>query len=76
MSRAMAWRCKNISVYVGVAAYLAMLITGDVALGAIGKLTAELLRIPYFRQTDALDMVRLSYFFICSSVIALFLRFL
>jgi hypothetical protein len=39
-----------------------------VVIGAAGKLFAEILRIPYFRATDAKDMVRLSYFFIAASL--------
>lgn len=67
MTRPCAWRLKNVSVYVGIAAYIAMLVSGDVILGAWGKLIAEILRIPYFRATDAKDMERLSYFFIVAS---------
>jgi len=68
MTRPCAWRLKNISVYVGIAAYMAMLVSGDVVIGAFGKLIAEVLRIPYFRATDAKDMERLSYFFIIASL--------
>lgn len=68
MTRTCAWRLKNVSVYVGIIAYVAMLVSGDVILGAWGKLIAEVLRIPYFRATDAKDMERLSYFFIVASL--------
>ena len=68
MTRPCAWRLKNVSVYVGIIAYVAMLVSGDVILGAWGKLIAEILRIPYFRATDAKDMERLSYFFIVASL--------
>lgn len=68
MTRPCAWRLKNISVYVGITAYVAMLVSGDVVIGACGKLFAELLRIPYFRATDAKDMERLSFFFIAASL--------
>ena len=71
MSRPLAWKLKNYSVYIGVVGYLAMMITVDVKIGAISKLTAELLRIPYFRKTDAKDMERLSYFFIVASLYAI-----
>lgn len=75
-TKAQAWRMKNASVYIGMTGYLAMMITGDVLFGAITKLIAELLRIPYFKQTDALDMMRLSYFFITASIFAIFSRVL
>lgn len=71
MSRPLAWRLKNLSVYVGLLGYLAMMITVDVKVGAISKLVAEILRIPYFRKTDAKDMERLSYFFIVASLYAI-----
>lgn len=71
MKSKMAWRLKNISVYVGLVGYGAMIITQDVKIAAMSKLVAELLRIPYFRHTDAKDMERLSYFFICASSYAL-----
>ena len=71
MSRPLAWRLKNLSVYVGLFGYLAMMITVDVKVGAISKLVAEILRIPYFRKTDAKDMERLSYFFIVASLYAI-----
>lgn len=72
MSRPLAWRLKNISVYVGIVGYLAMIITQDVKIGALSKLLAESLRIAYYRKTDAKDMARLSVFFIVASTIALF----
>ena len=72
MSRPLAWKLKNYSVYIGMVGYLAMLITGDVRIGAATKLMAEVLRIPYFRKTDAKDMERLSYFFIIASIPILF----
>ena len=68
MTKSRAWRLKNISVYVGIVAYVAMLVSGDVVVGAAGKLFAEILRIPYFRATDAKDMMRMSYFFIAASL--------
>lgn len=71
VSLARAYRMKNYSVYVGVAGYLAMLIAGNVALGALSKLLAETLRIPYYLHTDAKDMAGLSVFFIVASIIAL-----
>lgn len=72
VSRGQAWRLKNISVYIGIAGYLAMIVTGSVLFGAITKLIAESLRIPYFMQTDARDMVGMSVFFIMVSFIAIF----
>jgi len=71
MSRPLAWKLKNYSVYIGVVGYLAMMITADIKIGAVSKLTAELLRIPYYRKTDAKDMERLSYFFIVASLYAI-----
>jgi hypothetical protein len=71
MTRPLAWRLKNISVYIGVLGYLAMIITQDVKVGALSKLLAESLRIAYYRKTDAHDMARLSVFFIVASTIAL-----
>lgn len=73
MTRKLAWRLKNVSTYVGVIGYLAMIWTGSVAIGATSKLIAEALRISFYRQTDAKDMERLSYFFIVASIIAIIL---
>ena len=58
-------------MYIGVAGYVAMLVTQDVKIGALSKLLAESLRIAYYRKTDANDMARLSVFFIVASTIAL-----
>ena len=71
MNKTCPWRLKNISVYVGLLGYMAMIITGDIKIGAVSKLVAEILRIPYFKATDAHDMKRLSYFFIVASTIAI-----
>ena len=68
MSRPLAWKLKNYSVYIGLFGYAAMLLTADVRIGAATKLVAEVLRVPYFRKTDAKDMERLSYFFIVVSI--------
>jgi hypothetical protein len=76
MSRSRIYRLKNFSVYVGVSAYLAMILSGDVVLGAWGKLLAEALRIPYYHYTNANDMVGLSVFFISVSLIAIVWSFL
>ena len=76
MSRPLAWRLKNISVYAGLIGYTAMIITGDVLIGAWSKLIAECLRIPYYRKTDAHDMAGLSLFFIIASLIAIIHSFL
>lgn len=72
IDRPLAWKMKNYSVWIGLCGYLAMMITADVKVGAISKLVAEVLRVPYFRKTDAKDMERLSYFFIVVSIYALF----
>ena len=69
-------RQKNISVYIGVAGYLAMLISGNFLVGVWSKLIAELLRIAFYRETRAPDMVGLSLFFICASTITIILEVL
>ena len=69
-----ARRQKNISVYVGVAGYLAMIISGNFVIGVWSKLIAELLRIAFYRETKAPDMVGLSLFFICASLITIILE--
>jgi len=76
MSKNRAYRLKNVSVYVGLAGYTAMLATGSVVIGAWSKLIAECLRIPYYRQTDANDMAGLSIFFIIASLAAIITSFL
>lgn len=76
VTRRKAYELKNYSVYVGIAAYTAMILSGDVLLGAVGKLFAESLRIPYYLHTNANDMARLSYFFIFASIIAIVQRLL
>ena len=76
VTRRKAYQLKNYSVYLGIVAYLAMLISGDVVMGAIGKLLAETLRVPYYLHTDANDMANLSYFFIAASIIAITQRLL
>ena len=71
-----ARRQKNISVYVGVAGYLAMVISGNFMVGVWSKLIAELLRIGFYRETKAPDMAGLSVFFICASLISIIKEFL
>ena len=71
MSKKRAYRLKNVSVYIGLAGYTAMIVTGSVVIGAWSKLIAECLRIPYYRQTDANDMAGLSMFFIAASLVAI-----
>jgi len=71
-----ARRQKNISVYIGVAGYLAMIISGNFMIGVWSKLIAELLRIAFYRETKAPDMAALSLFFICASLITLITEFL
>lgn len=66
-----ARRQKTASVYIGIAGYLAMIISGDFMVGVWSKLLAELLRIGFYRETKAPDMVGLSLFFICASLITL-----
>ena len=73
--RLSARRQKNISVYIGVAGYLAMVITGNFMVGVWSKLIAEVLRISFYRETRAPDMVGLSLFFICASLITLIKEF-
>ena len=70
-----ARRQKNLSVYIGIAGYLAMLITGNFIIGVCTKLVAELLRIAFYRETNALDMAGLSVFFICASLVTLLKEF-
>ena len=55
---------------------MAMIISVDVFLGAVGKLFAETLRIPYYLHTNARDMANLSYFFIAASIFAIGQRLL
>ena len=69
-------RQKNLSVYIGVAGYLAMVISGDFVIGVWSKLVAELLRIGFYRETKAPDMVGLSLFFICASLFTLVKEYL
>ena len=76
VTRRKAYQLKNYSVYLGIVAYMAMIISGDVMLGAIGKLFAETLRIPYYLHTNANDMANLSYFFIVASLFAIGQRLL
>lgn len=66
-----ARRQKNLSVYIGIVGYLAMVISGDFMIGVWSKLIAELLRIAFYRETKAPDMVGLSLFFICASLITI-----
>ena len=76
VTRRKAYQLKNYSVYLGIVAYMAMPVSGDVFMGAIGKLVAETLRVPYYLHTDAKDMASLSYFFIVASLIAITQRLL
>ncbi len=76
VTRRKAYELKNYSVYLGIVAYMAMIISGDVVMGAIGKLIAETLRIPYFLHTNAKDMAHLSFFFIAASIYAIAQRLL
>jgi len=76
MSKKRAYRLKNLSVYIGLTGYTAMIVTGNVVIGAWSKLIAECLRIPYYRQTEANDMAGLSVFFIVASLVAIIRSFL
>ena len=67
---------KNVSVYVGVIGYLAMIIAGEVMIGVWTKLIAELLRISFYKEVKAPDMMGLSVFFICASVLSILKEFL
>ena len=71
-----ARRQKNISVYIGVAANLAMIISRNYDNRVWSKLIAELLRIAFYRETKAPDMMFLSAFFICASLITIILEVL
>jgi len=73
--RLSARRQKNLSVYIGIAGYLAMVISGNFLVGVWTKLIAELLRIGFYKETKALDMAGLSIFFICASLITLIKEF-
>lgn len=76
MTKELAYRLKNISVYVGIIGYLGMIISGNFLVGAYTKLVAEILRVGYYRHTQAPDMVGLSTFFIVASIIAILRSFL
>ena len=62
---------KNLSVYIGIGGYTAMVASGEFMVGVWTKLAAELLRIGFFREVKAPDMVGLSIFFICASLISI-----
>ena len=67
---------KSLSVYIGIAGYLAMIITEEVMIGVWTKLVAELLRISFYREVKAPDMMGLSLFFICASTVSIIHRYL
>lgn len=66
---------KSLSVYIGIAGYLAMIITEEVMIGVWTKLVAELLRISFYREVKAPDMMGLSLFFICASTVSIIHRY-
>ena len=66
---------KNLSVYIGISGYLAMIITEEVMIGVWTKLFAELLRISFYREVKAPDMMGLSAFFICASIVSIIHRY-
>lgn len=53
-----------------VASYILLMI-GQIPMGALLKLVAEFLRLPYFYYTEAWDMVWLAFFFIVASFITI-----
>jgi hypothetical protein len=62
-----ASRARRVSVVINVASYIIFL-AGNVPLGALLKMVAEFLRLPYFYYTQAWDMVWLAFFFIIASL--------
>ena len=66
---------KNLSVYIGICGYLAMIITEEVMIGVWTKLVAELLRISFYKEVKAPDMMGLSLFFICASTVSIIHRY-
>lgn len=69
-------RQKALSVYIGIAGYMAMIIAGEVMIGVWTKLIAELLRVSFYREVKAPDMMGLSVFFICASTVSIIHRYL
>ena len=65
-----ARRARQLSVVLNVIGYLVFL-TGNIGLGALVKMVAEFLRLPYFYYTEAWDMVWLAFFFILASFVAI-----
>lgn len=65
-----AKRARQISVVLNVLGYIIFL-SGNIPVGALLKMVAEFLRLPYFYYTQAWDMVWLAGFFIVASFIAL-----
>ena len=76
MTKRMAYHLKHASVYIGVAGYVAMIVTGNFIVGAWSKMIAEMLRLPFYRHTGADDMANMSIFFIVVSIIAIVWSFL
>ena len=68
-------RQKSLSVYIGIAGYMAMIIAGEVMIGVWTKLVAELLRISFYKEVKAPDMMGLSLFFICASTVSIIHRY-
>ena len=65
-----AKRARHISVGLNVTSYILLMI-GQVPMGALLKLVAEFLRLPYFYYTEAWDMVWLAFFFIVASFVTI-----
>lgn len=65
-----AKRARRISVGLNVASYI-LLMVGQIPTGALLKLVAEFLRLPYFYYTEAWDMVWLAFFFIIASSVTI-----
>lgn len=65
-----AKKARRLSVILNIFGYIIFL-TGNLTAGALFKMVAEFLRLPYFYYTEAWDMVWLAVFFIVASFIAL-----
>ena len=70
-----AKRARQLSVVLNVASYM-LLMVGHIPTGALLKMVAEFLRLPYFYYTEAWDMVWLAFFFIVASFIAIIIALL
>ena len=73
LSQTQANRLRALSVGVNIVGFLVFL-SGDVVTGAVFKIAAEVLRVPFFAQTRAWDMIWLGVFFVVASVASIVLR--